>query len=486
MDSLSEDFNILIVEDNPADQYLLQEMLTSSRLGINQLFTAPRLADAISLLQQQTIHFILLDLSLPDSFGIESLTSLREITKQIPIIILTGLSDTEVALEALNQNAQDYLVKGEFNVGLLVKSVEYSLERKKIEERIRSSEQKYRQMFYQNPFPMWVNDVNSLQILEVNDAAIQKYGYTREEFLQLSIQEMQLPSIPGDDIESNVALHEKFRKHKKKNGEIMIVDLTSHLINFFGRTAMQTQVIDMTEKVALETELAFQKQRMLEAVLNAQENERKAIGQELHDNINQILTAIKLNLDLAWESRANDNGFFVANCMKSISTVMQEVRKLSKELIMPSGIRELGIVNSIEDLMKEMLQPSGIEWQFSAEGLVDHPITEEQKINIYRIIQEQLTNILKHASATRIKVSLTLEAGTIHMLIWDNGKGFDPTKKREGVGVTNIISRAELFCGKVKIDSAPGKGCSMEVTLKLQENQLLNKATKTQPIPIIS
>lgn len=472
MRALTENFNILVVEDNPSDQFLLEEMLSSSTLRIRDIFFASTIAQAKEILSAQAIHFVLLDLSLSDSFGIDTLKTIRDLTHRIPVIILTGLSDSEVALEALKQNAQDYLVKGEFNTNLLTKSIEYSIERKKVEDKIVASEEKYRQMFYRNPFPMWINDESSLQILEVNDAAIQKYGYDRDEFLKLMLNDLQI-SKADVGIISTEAIQESLWNHRKKNGDIMIVEFTYYPINYFGRTAMQAQVNDITENIRLENELSFQKKQMIEAVLHAQEHERKIIGRELHDNINQILTAVKLNLSLALEYK--DNLALISKCQKNVETVMEEIRKLSKELILPGNLRELGLVSSIQDLMKQTLHLTGIKWNLLADEVEDHSLSEEQKLTVYRIVQEQLNNILKHAEAAEIIIHLTVKHSKVNLKIVDDGKGFDTTEKRKGVGLTNIINRAELFGGKVVIDSMPGKGCSLEV-------QLNSKCPYTQKI----
>jgi two-component system, NarL family, sensor histidine kinase UhpB len=458
---LSENLNILVVEDNASDQFLLEQMLLSSRLRINKIFCASTISDAKRILTSSGIDFVLLDLSLPDSFGIDSLKSINHLIQRIPVIVLTGLADYDVALEALKQNAQDYLVKGEINTNLLIKSIEYSIERKKAEENILASEEKYRQMFYQNPFPMWINDEQTLQILEVNDAAIQKYGYERDEFLQLQLNDIQIAdTIYFREIEST---QQKIWEHRKKNGDIIIVEFTYYPINYFGRTAMQAQVNDITENIRLEEELRLQKQQLVEAVLNAQENERKTIGAELHDNINQVLTAVKLSLGFAVEYK--DNKTLIEKCEKNVEKVMEEIRKLSKQLILPSNLKELGLVQSIQDMMSEVLHLSTISWKVFPKGVKENLLSEEQKLTLYRIVQEQLNNILKHAEATSIVISLNVSDSTVQLKIADNGKGFDTTKRRNGIGITNIINRAELFNGKVKIDSNPGGGCILEVTL---------------------
>jgi len=122
-------FNVLVIEDNPGDFYLIEQMLLSSTLMIRKIYSADRISAAIELLKTHEINLVLLDLSLPDSLGINSFLQIRHVAQKMPVIILTGLMDSEIALEALKQNAQDYLVKGEFDVKLLVKSIEYSIER---------------------------------------------------------------------------------------------------------------------------------------------------------------------------------------------------------------------------------------------------------------------------------------------------------------------------------------------------------------------
>ena len=482
MQTVSENFNVLVVEDNPADQLLLEQMLLSSSLRITHIFFAPTIAQAKEFLINKEIQLLLLDLTLPDSFGIDSFKSLRNLAQRIPVIILTGLSDSETALEALKQNAQDYLVKGEFNSNLLTKSIEYSIERKKAEENIISSEEKYRQMFYQNPFPMWINDEDSLLILEVNDAAVQKYGYEREEFLRLTLRDIQVGEahLGGLTVAENT--QQLLRKHRKKNSDIMVVEFTYYPINYFGRRAMQAQVNDITENLRLENELTMQKQQLIEAVLKAQENERKNIGRELHDNINQILTAVKLNLNLALEFREN-NVPLIEKCEKNVETVMEEIRKISKELILPGNLKELGVVHAIEDLMKDVLHLTGIKWKLYAKAVNETLLSEDQKLTVYRIVQEQLNNILKHAKATLITIHLQTKDAQIQLSIIDDGKGFDTSEKREGIGLTNIINRAELFNGKVKIDSAPGKGCRIEVTMHAKVSPYTRLSTKDFLLP---
>src|SRR6266487_5065606 len=127
MRETSYDLNLLLIEDNPTDVFFLKKMLLDVPLTIN-IYEADRLEKGIDLLKKGNVGLTLLDLSLPDSSGLDSLFSILKATNKIPIIILTGLDDTNMALEAIKAGAQDYLVKGEFNKNLLQKAIQYSLE----------------------------------------------------------------------------------------------------------------------------------------------------------------------------------------------------------------------------------------------------------------------------------------------------------------------------------------------------------------------
>src|SRR5882762_8464062 len=139
MQKMNNNLSILTVEDNPSDLFLVERMLQSSRLEIGKLYSTDRIKRACEILQTEEINVVLLDLTLPDSFGINSFLHLKPAVQKIPVIILTGLSDMSLAVEAIKEGAQDYLVKGEFNENLLNKSIQYSLERKRTLETLRES-----------------------------------------------------------------------------------------------------------------------------------------------------------------------------------------------------------------------------------------------------------------------------------------------------------------------------------------------------------
>lgn len=466
--------DILLVEDNPADIFLLKKMLNASALQINTLYTTDKVMEAREVLKTLHFHVTLLDLSLPDSFGIETYLEIKSFVKDIPVIILTGLSDAGIALEALKEGAQDYLIKGEFNSDLLYRAIQYSLERKKAEEALLVSEEKYRQMFYQGFFPSWIYEPVSLQFLEVNNAAIKKYGYSREEFLAMRLTNIR-PEEDIPELMQHMGQQEhtgrKLWRHKKKNGDVMVVEVTFFPVNYMGQVASQAQINDVTEEVALQKKLKEQQtaeqKNITSAVLKALESDRAHLGAELHDNINQMLATCMLYLEHA-KGNVEEKDEMIYKCHAVVAKAIAEIRKLSRHLIV-SDIGEIGLGKAVRDMVENILLVKNLKIFIHMERFPEKKVDEQVKVALYRIIQEQLTNILKHANATIIDIELKKEEKLITLKIGDNGKGFDPAVQRKGVGITNIISRVSLYDGDVIIDSAPGRGCTLTVTLQQQK-----------------
>jgi len=203
---------------------------------------------------------------------------------------------------------------------------------------------------------------------------------------------------------------------------------------------------------------------MIEAVLNAQKHERKIIGEELHDNINQILTAIKINLGfiLGHDELRKD---LVTKCLDNAAFAIEEVRKLSRALILPSNLRELGLISSIQILVRDIQTVTSLNIEVFAKDFKESYLNEEQKTALYRIVQEQMNNILKHAKASSVHIELSSSAEGVELSISDNGRGFDLTLKKNGIGFYNISNRVKLFSGSLIIDSAPGKGCLLSARI---------------------
>jgi len=205
---------------------------------------------------------------------------------------------------------------------------------------------------------------------------------------------------------------------------------------------------------------------MTAAAITAQENERTFLGEELHDNINPILATAKLYLDSAITDGPNS----LARLKESkafITTAMTEIRTLSRSLIPPS-LGDITLKEAISDMINNLRGITDIKFITNWEHLDECLLNDKLKLNIFRIIQEQLNNILKHARANNVLVELNQKDLMLVLIIKDNGVGFDVSQKRNGVGLQNIFSRTELLNGNILINTTPGMGCELILKFKCQ------------------
>jgi PAS domain S-box-containing protein len=265
-------------------------------------------------------------------------------------------------------------------------------------------------------------------------------------------------------------------RFKKANGDYAYVHDRAHIIYEEGKVAsrMIGATQDVTERVELENKLIKERQtkqnEITAAVLTAQENERTEIGRELHDNLNQTLAVAKLYMQMAKKPEPEpEKNFYLDKSCDLLTDVIGEIRRISKNLVIP-GTHIIGLFDNIKNLVHELTGVHPIKIEFLSEGFTDNDLDEKMQLTIFRIIQEQMTNILKHARASHSTISLRKDADEIILLITDNGEGCDLLKEKKGVGIINIKSRVALFHGRVVTESKPGEGFVLEVALPLGES----------------
>lgn len=252
----SRSFQIIVVEDNPGDYTLIEDYLGEQLLA-PKIYWAKNFKEAKALVTNPTIisDLILLDLSLPDKSGEELITEMVKLCPDIPLVILTGLSDNEFGIKSLSLGVSDYLIKDELDANLLYKSIIYNIERKKTLIQLETSEKRYNNLFHLSPQPMWVYDIKSLRFLDVNVAAEKHYGYSLQEFLGMTIKDIRpIEDIPEmikrvEFLNENEGSHSMgtFR-HKKKNGEIIYVEIQSNTMPFQNTIGRIILAIDITER----------------------------------------------------------------------------------------------------------------------------------------------------------------------------------------------------------------------------------------------
>jgi PAS domain S-box-containing protein len=233
---------------------------------------------------------------------------------------------------------------------------------------------------------------------------------------------------------------------------------------------------DISKESQLEEKLAqdikLKEKQIADATEDAKEAERSAIGKELHDNVNQLLGASRMFLEMAKRGGENSAMYLNRSSEYTLSAI-DEIRKLTKGLA-TDYIKNLGLCEAIDNIARDTMEGNPIHVSCVLNSFIENSINDKFKLNIYRIVQEQLNNVLKHAKATKATISLLQNKKSILLYIADNGVGFDPGKKRKGIGIANIKSRAASYHGDADFVSQPGQGCILTVKFPLRD-QLLNK-----------
>jgi two-component system, NarL family, sensor histidine kinase UhpB len=468
---------VLIVEDNPGDYLLLKKTLQRTSVPVEHFYWAQSLAEVGPLLKENGVDIAFLDLSLGDSMGVDSFTTLNRQLPHVPIIVLSGLSDTKVALETISLGAQDYVVKGEFDEKLLAKSIQYSLERKKILEKLQESNERFEIVNKATLDVVWDWDF-ATGSLSLSSSVTKVLGYIEQEVSIDWFFERICPT-DVDTVKQSIANSlEKGKKHWSAEFWFLVPDAEYRYIYSRGYVLVDNEgqpyrmigaATDLTEKRKLEMELVRQqveRQKLItETTIRAQEKERNELAKELHDNINQVLATVKMFLNIAKEEESAREDL-VHRSYYNITYAIEEIRKLSKSLVAPS-LGDMGILEALEDLVEEINTTKKIRVELVFKNLGSKELDSNVELMLYRITQEQMNNVLKYAKAGRAVITLEIHPQNIYLSIADNGIGFDPSKKAKGIGLKNISNRVEFYSGKMDIHSLPGEGCTLKVSIPI-------------------
>ncbi len=232
---------------------------------------------------------------------------------------------------------------------------------------------------------------------------------------------------------------------------------------------------DISERKNLEKKLrAQQKAASLEitfTAIQAQEKERNIIGQELHDNINQILASTKMMLQLI-KSNYETHKDFLDRCIDNLGDAINENRKIAHEMVTPD-VKNQELTALLKNLTSEMFNLQDINVTINLCDFDEKTLDTNQKITFYRIAQEQCSNILKYANATEVVIDIEKKKDNIHFVIKDDGVGMSINKKPDGIGLKNINSRLSIFNGTSKVITSPGNGFELhiEMPMRIEEDQ---------------
>ncbi|MDE3145531.1 MAG: PAS domain S-box protein [Bacteroidota bacterium] len=286
-------------------------------------------------------------------------------------------------------------------------------------------------------------------------------------------------SFPKENFISKKIVVEKISYRKKtigikyQNSRIKWLLLNTNPVINSDFQALEFSVItfiDISEKIELEErlELEREKQQKLinEAFIFGQERERKELSMELHDNVNQLLAAAAIHIGFLKNKAEAKMKTGLDEAVLYIKNATSEIRKISKYLALPVLEYE-SLIRGIRQLLDDMFSRGDINFTISVVGFTEDDLKEEFKLNLFRIIQEQANNTIKHSQAKHFLMEIIREDQSISATLKDDGKGCDLSVERNGIGLKNIEQRIKLYDGKLSIISAPNEGFMMNIIFPL-------------------
>jgi PAS domain S-box-containing protein len=356
--------------------------------------------------------------------------------------------------------------------------------RKQAEEDLRRSEAKYRELV-QNANSIIIRFDTEGRIKFFNEYAQQFFGYSEEEILGRSLLDTILPTVRsnGRSIEAEIRdfylnpgkFETQEVENVRRNGERVYITWTNRpILNDEGKAVEFLWVgVDMTERRKSRRQI----RTLTHELLKAQETERYRIARDLHDHIAQDLSSLKIRLQTFFGTHMPENEVFhkqMEDTARILQRSIEDVRNLAYDL-RPPGLDQFGLVRTLFMYCEDFAQSNHLKIDFIAAGLDDLNLDQDFQINIYRLIQEALHNVKKHAEAKWVTIRMVASSPNLMLRIIDDGKGFDATRwrtrsyKEKRMGLQSMAERVGLLNGTIDIRSRPNKGAGIFITIPIKE-----------------
>ena len=451
---------ILNVDDAEAQRYAVARTLEGAGFTVWQAATGQEGLDKAA----QLPDLVILDVKLPDINGFEVCRRLKANpeTALIPVLHQSAMYvDSQFRVTGLEGGADAYLIHP-IEPEELLATVRALLRLRRAERDRRDSETRYRLMFDLSPMPCWVFDLATQCFVEANAAAIKAYGYSREEFLQLKLADISedLPQL-AEAVRKHWFARSAVSRHRRKDGRWIEVEGSCQSIQLDGQKLGLAIFNDVTERNRMvELEAAAQVRReVLGRLMATQEAERRHIARELHDEAGQLLASLLVGLRAVSESKRLEDARKQAKLLRSLaSRAMDEIGNLARGLH-PTALDDLGLSAALSRLLADYEKIHGVRVKLTSERLRPDQLAPAIQIGLYRIIQEALTNVVRHAEAKSVTVIFRSLPNCIEVTVADDGKGFDSSLHARPagshLGLQSMRERAALLGGRLDIESGP-------------------------------
>ena len=387
------------------------------------------------------------------------------------LFTITGLKGTRRWMETHAVPMRD----GSGKITALLAVTRDISDKRKAEEELISNERKYRTLVEQAIDAIALYDANG-KLLDVNTGAINLLGYSREELQQMSLKDI----LTQDEITVRPVQYEvlktgkstvKQRAMRKKDGTIVQTEVRSQQLPD-GR--FLSVIRDLTDRIKAEEELkeSYKAIRTLtDHLQKVREEERAHIAREIHDELGQQLTVLKM--DVAWLNKKIDAAdesplkIKMKELLSMLDGTVKTVRRISSEL-RPSLLDDMGLFAAMEWHLEDFSKRTGLETSLLV-GKEPEKLPDNIKTGLYRIFQESLTNVARHANATKVIIRAEAKDKMLVLSIEDNGAGFDvaKVKSKKTLGILGMQERSSMMGGNYSITTAPGKGTTIVVSVPI-------------------
>lgn len=339
-----------------------------------------------------------------------------------------------------------------------------------VQQRVEESAKRYRLLFETNPVPLVIFDANTLRLNDVNIAMVKLLGYSKNDISKLTIQDLRPEISELNQMDLKELVEKEINKTieieiKSFSGKIIPCEVKFDRIEYMGVESILTAMNDLTAIKRAEVSV-------IQSLIEGADNERTRVAKEIHDSLGQSLTAVSLNLNSIIKEvplmgpKAAEK---FENGLKFLKTSIEESRNIAHNL-MPKAIEDFGIVLTLNSLFNQLMKSTGLKINFYENLGQDIRPDINIELNLYRITQEAINNVIKHSEATEVFVQLMLHSNEIIYTFEDNGKGFDKSVNnisKKGIGLKSIYNRAIAMMGHCDIDSVPGQGTTITIIIPL-------------------
>jgi PAS domain S-box-containing protein len=481
---------ILVVEDQRVVARDIQEHLT--QLGYSVTGVTASGEEAVRLAEEQRPDLVMMDIRLEgQTDGVEAARQIR-VRCQLPVVYLTAHADEETLRRAKVTEPFGYVLKP-FEERELRTVVEMALYKHGAERKLRESEHRYAVTLSSIGDAVIATD-GQARVGFMNPVAEALTGWPRAEAAGRPLAEVfriinEYTRQPAEDpaakvlrLGTVVGLANHTVLLARGGGEVPIDDCGAPIKDDQGSiTGVVLVFHDITERRRAEAERealhreVLASRRKLQALsrrlIEVQEEERRGLARELHDELGQVLTAVSLNIEAARPTAGEGAQDRLAESMRAIDRAIEQVRSLSLDL-RPAMLDIMGLESALRWYVDRRVKPAGLDVDLvsSLSGRRERP---ELEITCFRVVQEALTNVIRHAQARRVQVEVSAADDALQVTVRDDGRGFDVGAARQGAvqgetfGLLGIQERVQLLGGDIAIESAAGQGTVVRVRLPL-------------------